>query len=167
MSEQLRTVPWYDRNPLTILKRFTDVVSPHSLTERWIYSVPEGKKAFLQYVFLYGLRGDAATTSKAVLSQIYYQPNDGSEQIFIRMGKEYFEVKEYETTYLTQCGLYGAGDVFKAKTWDPSVGGQMYLVLIAKFTEFDAFPIGIPFEEQMPAKVDIQQPIEKPWWQWW
>ena len=50
-SSRNRGVNWYDRNPTSISKTFTNTgVAPHVITARWTYTVPAGRKCQIEFV---------------------------------------------------------------------------------------------------------------------
>jgi len=54
---------WYDRNPQSITFTFyAEDTAPHSTTIRWSYTVPTGKKFYVENAMAFQLRGVAATT---------------------------------------------------------------------------------------------------------
>lgn len=54
---------WEDRNPTVIWKYFgLTGVSPHTLTQRWIYTVPANRRAFIYSLYIFYERATVATT---------------------------------------------------------------------------------------------------------
>ena len=170
MSEELRLVPWFDRNPKVIFLSYTMTgISPHSTTQRWVYIVPKGRKAFLEYAIAKIQRHTAATEGEAgyAQSQIKYQPNgqDDNHLIFANLESNN-KVDDKDEVYVGHALVMLAGDILRGRTLDLSTLGSCNYHVVAKLTEFDAFPIERPpFQVELP-KVDIQEP-EKPWWHWW
>ena len=159
MSEQLRIVPWYDRNAISVFKRYvaTDV-APHALTERWIYTVPKGRKAFVEYLAASAVRITAAGPQGLVTACIDLGLAGGTALSIMAAQVMTNNVGDKDRVNIGQSLTLDPGDVLKANTTDLSTGGTMKYRLIAKITEFDAFPIEkLPFQPELPER-DLQEP---------
>jgi len=129
---------WYDRNPTPINAWYEADTTPHAETERWTYTVPAGKKGFVEFLSLYARRYLVATALLAAFGIIYYRPSGGTErkltQVYLydnTLGKETSQV-------IGQGITMGPGDRIRGTTLDNSTGGGITFFLTMKGTEFDA-----------------------------
>ena len=159
MAQLLRTVPWYDRNPKSVFKRYvaTDV-APHALTERWSYTVPKGRKAFVEYLAASAVRITAAGPQGLVTACIDLGIPGPTALSLMAAQVMTNNVGDKDRVNIGQSLTLEAGDVLKASSTDLSTGGTMAYRLVAKITEFDAFPIErVPFQPELPER-DLQEP---------
>src|SRR6266478_4432571 len=71
--------PFYDRNPLNVGKTFSGVgLAPHGSTQRWVYTVPANRKAFIASAISQVLRNTVATTPARYFAGIQDTPAIGS-----------------------------------------------------------------------------------------
>jgi len=130
---------WYDRNPVRLFQYYKgDGVAPHSSTLRWTYTVPAGKKAWVELLVNRVKRSGAATTPDAVLSQIYLTPYGGSISTLLYVFFNSNTLGAGDTIIVPASMMLGAGDVLSAYTQDASTGGLVDYLVSAKITEFDA-----------------------------
>jgi hypothetical protein len=130
---------WYDRNPSIQVKNYSATeMFPHFITLRWSYTVPSGKKAFLELGDIEVVRAAAATTVGRVKAAITYTPSGGSEVNVIVVEIRTNGVGDRAGKTLGQAFVMSAGDSINAYTEDTSSGGSIDYYLSAKITEFDA-----------------------------
>ena len=130
---------WYDRNPSIQVKNYSAAgVAPHTSTLRWSYTVPSGKKAFLELADIEVVRATAATTVGMVSAGITYTPSGGSEVNVIVVEIRTNGVGDRAGKTVGQAFVMSAGDSIKAYTTDTSTGGTIDYTMSAKITEFDA-----------------------------
>ena len=159
MAQVLRTVPWYDRNPKSVLKRYvaTDV-APHATTERWSYTVPKGKKAFIEYIGVLIQRITAAGTPGQVTACIDLGVEDATPVSMMAAILITNTAGDIDRDSIGQSLTLNAGEVLKCSTTDLSITGTVRYICVAKITEFDAFPIEkLPFQVELPKR-DVQEP---------
>lgn len=163
MSEQLRLVPWFDRNPSIIYKHYTGEKAVHAATERWTYTVPKNRKAFLELAVCRIMRLTASTTDpqEKVTDYIAYKPKDQNQSYLVDVEFIDAKVNAFRGDSIAQSMILFEGDNLKGYTADLNSNGTCDHMVIVKLTEFDVFPIEAPpFQIEMP-KVDIQEPTIK------
>jgi len=129
---------WYDRNPITRSLQYSATVAPHSGTLRASYTVPTGKKAFLEALLVYIRRVTAATTAGLISDSVFYTPSGGSGTYLL--ASELVD-NTVNASKIVSHGLSSAvvsGDVLEVWTSDGSTGGTVGHVLTVKITEFSA-----------------------------
>jgi len=129
---------WHDRNPFVIMRGFSSVTGPHSMTDRWTYTVPAGKKAYIEFLCIKSIRATAAGTAGTVVIQITYTPSGASEQVLAATGLYTNTVGDKDEVTCGHALTMLAGDLLKGLTYDGSTGGTVNYLVVAKITEFDA-----------------------------
>jgi len=130
---------WYDRNPGVNLRSYNGShIAPHALAERWNYTVPAGKKAFIENFEVFIQRETAATTVGHPLAQLALTPSGGSKTVMVLLWELSNTVGEHKAVFAGQGGVLLAGDRIVGETYDDSSGGYMNFIIIAKIMEFDA-----------------------------
>jgi len=125
---------WYDRSPSLQLKRFYGVdVAPHSATQRWTYTVPAGKKAFLEAINLKLIRKTAASTVGVAYASIVLNTYSVFEARVVTNN-----VGDKDAVSVGQALTLNPGDTLEGYTYDGSTGGTFDYQTIVKITEFDA-----------------------------
>jgi len=159
MSEQLRTVPWYDRNAKDkTLSYVGATVGPHISTVRKTYTVPQQRMAFIGGAFADVIRSGAADAVDLVNIAV----NVGGKMMLLASHlNNNVGHREWAT------GIHNAvvleKTIISIGTIDVSTGGTMDYGCGVSIIEFDAFPIEMPpFLPELP-EIDVQEP-EKPWW---
>lgn len=129
---------WYDRNPVAVYRYYqgASVNGGAGGTSRWTYTVPSGKKCYIDMVSArlnVQTRRTAAGFHTAVISM-----TAGAVSI------DPVRVEVYENVYgagsaagLSNLGAMGAGDVLFAQDAGASTG-DYNVTMSAKMTEFDA-----------------------------
>jgi hypothetical protein len=130
---------WYDRNPSSQwLSYQANNVAPHSITQRWVYTVPSGKKAILEFAACYVRRSAAATTVGRVQVDIWITPSGGSVKKISLAQLLTNNVGDMDRMDLGQSLILNAGDKIEGYSEDASTGGTTNILIAAKLTEFDA-----------------------------
>ena len=130
---------FYDRNPAPKSNLYSaGAVVPHGSTTRWSYTVPAGKKAWVDALFLAVDRAAAAAPAGTIAANINYVPNGGATAVLGQALLINNTVGAMDKLSVTQFGYLGAGDVISATTVDTSTGGSADLTAGAKYTEYDA-----------------------------
>ena len=132
-SSRNRGVNWYDRNPTSISKTFTNTgVAPHVITSRWTYTVPAGRKCQIEFVQIELVR---KTVAAPVNTAFGYVTIAGAS--FLRAVMESNTIGERSNTVAGVGVILEAGDVIAGLTFDSSTGGTITYTLTLKGTEFD------------------------------
>jgi hypothetical protein len=130
---------WYDRNPVQKVNNYNaTLVTPHSITERWSYTVPSGKKAMVEILEAEVLRAQAASTVGLAEALIALTPSGGSEKSVLCARIFDNTVAARSTQAIGSALLLLADDKLTGKTVDTSTGGSCDYYLAYKITEFDA-----------------------------
>src|SRR5688572_27707461 len=110
---------YVDRNPVNQSKVYnTAAVAPHGDTQRWVYTVPSGKKARINTVFTRWSRVTAGAPVGNVIAYIQQTPSGGSAGfVAVSEGAEN-TVRAAKTNALAGVGEFLAGDVLDGHTVD-------------------------------------------------
>jgi len=130
---------WYDRNPIVRVQNYNPTaVAPHAQQQRWSYTVPTGKKAFIELMQVQAYRATAATTVGMAQAGIFYYPNGGTNQPLLLEYIRTNNVGDRAADAIGNSGVLLASDQLTAYTQDNSTGGTVDYNLNAKIMEFDA-----------------------------
>jgi len=130
---------WFDRNPVHRYNYYFGLSqSPHSDTNRFTYTVPAGKKAFIELLTVFLIRDGAPTTAGWSRATLYLQPSGGTLQRCLIASIYSASLGASDHAELGQNCLLYPGDVVTGETGDGSTGGSVTYVVAAKITEFDA-----------------------------
>jgi hypothetical protein len=130
---------WYDRNPTDIEKSaVNESISPHAYTNRWSYTAPTGRKAYVELFFLKVERLTAATTAGRLYAYGYFTPSGGSDYLIALVSVMSNGVGDKDSYLIAQNLTLLPGDAIKAGDGDSSTAGLANFYEIAKVTEFDA-----------------------------
>jgi len=137
---------WYEnaRNPLQVMKYFSahpnaaSAIAPHSSTSRWTYTVPSGKKAYVELVDVLIMRTEAASAADTVWVLVNHTAFTGGVAGLISTEFISNTVGASATKTLSQSVLMLTGDTLTAFTADMSTGGKCVYAVTCKITEFDA-----------------------------
>lgn len=128
---------WYDRNAAPQPKTYAaNNVAPHVATQRWSYTVPSGKKAWLESLFLFVIRQTAATAAGRSGCAITVT----QDALMVNLLNNEFTdntVNHLKDMFATNFGILVAGNVVTGWTFDESTGGTMGYTIAAKLTQFD------------------------------
>ncbi len=127
---------WFDRNPVVQDSNFNATVAPHVSTLRLSYTVPAGKKAFVQCAFISTTRMTVAAPVGEVDWQIRHY--DGTNEAIISMIQniDNTALKPYNqqvtfNVYMT------AGQAIRFYSSDTSTGGTVSYNGQLSVVEFD------------------------------
>ena len=154
MSQELRTVPFYDRNAKPLQFNYgASTVAPHTTETRFTYTVPKGKMAWIENCLARILRDGAATAEGLAIAHIQARGYRTVEAaIFAKTLGEKASMNVGHSILLYE------GDVINGVTADVCGDGTCAYQLNVHLIEFDAFPIEeLPFRPELPVK-DIQEP---------
>lgn len=132
--------PYFDRNPLSITRSFqSNVVGPAANLLGWTYTVPAGRKAYLESYYLNVELNVAGGPPGANLKQalLRYIPVIGTPINF--QSADYYVPNALGTKVVTAGGssvIMLAGDAIEGRYTVPN-GADIYIVNTAKLTEFD------------------------------
>jgi hypothetical protein len=130
---------YYDRNPLAKNNEYSQpAIGPHSAVQRWIYTVPTSKKAYLEACECSVTRDAAAAASGLVAAEVRYTPALGVAQRIIPLLFADNVVGSPHALAVSSYGFMQAGDAVSGVTTDASTGGTLNYTLGQKSTEFDA-----------------------------
>jgi len=129
---------YYDRNATAKLFQYGATVAPHSVTQRFSYTVPGAKKAYLESIYLWKRRETVAGTPGDHNLYIQYTPNGMSAATIAQLlDSTNAAGGSGLSQYYTQFGLLGPGDQITGATYDNSIGGNVQFLVALKLTEFD------------------------------
>lgn len=128
---------WFDRNPLSLAFAYHSTVGPHALTERWIYTVPVGRKAIIGCSSCTVGPTVAPTTPGDISVDIRIDPLASAEATVL--------LAHYNSSLLSVPSfiagggitLLNAGDIIRGTTEDLAVGGTNHLFVGCGISEFD------------------------------
>lgn len=130
---------FYDRNPVPKSQLFSGAgIAPHADVIRWSYTVPVGKKAWVDGCTVYVIRDAAATAVNSCFCGIQYTPSGGAISRLNVCYQVVNTVGDQIHNSLTQIGALMPGDLIQADDSDISTGGTHVIEESAKYTEYDA-----------------------------
>lgn len=140
LSNPLNIRPlFYDRNPINRQTSYSGSgVAPHAWTVRFQFTVPTGKKLWLEYGMMESIRRTAATTAGEITQAIYVTPYGGSPANFMVRRYTSNTVNDQQYRDATTQALLLAGDVIAGGTADASTGGTVDYTMTIHAIEFDA-----------------------------
>lgn len=125
---------WYDRDPSSTDIGYTGVdVAPHSSTQRASYTVPTGKKAWVQSLSAW-IKRTAVATTLGYAKVTFYCPTGVAQRTLHNDNTDESEVAGFET----MATLIMAGEVCAIYTSDSSTGGTVSYIAGMRITEFSA-----------------------------
>jgi hypothetical protein len=113
-------------------------IAPHTQATRFTYTVPTGKKAFVEMLQTRVQRSTAASAASRVIAWIGYQPSGGSGSLMSYSVINTNGVGDKDANIVGQSIVMNAGDTLTGYTSDGSTGGACDYMLNYKITEFDA-----------------------------
>jgi len=130
---------WYDRNPYHRFQSFqNNNTAPHAITDRWSYTVPAGKKAFVEAGQTYARRVTAAAPVGLVQVTISIQPSGAGVAILLVSQIITNNVGDGDHAEIGSGPVLYPGDLIKGTTYDGSTAGTINLNVTSEITEFDA-----------------------------
>lgn len=135
----LRSKFWFDRNPLNIQRGYQNTLGPAGTATRWEYTVPVGRKAFVESIVCLLIRITAAAPVGRANCGITLTPA-GQALFYDCAVSELLDnnVGAQSSVILGQSLILFQGDLLTGWTADTSTNGTIYYRIIAKITEFDA-----------------------------
>ena len=153
LLEQLRTVPWYDRNPKTITRDFSGSPAPHAASDQQTYTVPNGKIFLLESCIVCLERETAATAEGWAGARVFAR-----EAPIVYATIRSNTVGDKDKMNSGRSIIMKPGNEIKINSFDLSTDGTIRYDCAFHGIEFDAFPIEeLPFRVKLPVK-DIQEP---------
>lgn len=134
-------VHWYDRNPRSSVKGYdAPTVAPHTVEVRWSYTVPKGKKAIIEGVYVKLIRRNVADPVGFASCHVDFLEKGGSANPPILKAMIVTNVAgDMDKDVLEGITMY-EGDKISGVTQDLSTGGSIAYMTGCKITEFDADP---------------------------
>jgi hypothetical protein len=130
---------YYDRNGTSGVKAYQAYgLAPHAEVERWSYTVPVGKKAYVE-MFQVGVKRDTvATVVSRYWAEMFFYPS-GSGATKILEASLQSNVADTQLNFIVGGSmLMFAGDQLAGWTGDASTGGTITVQVSAKYSQFDA-----------------------------
>ena len=132
---------WYDRNPSVEVDSYSGLlVVPHSAETRLTYTVPTGKKAFVELLYAKILIGTIAESAGMRYAIWRYTKKDGSAKNIVYVNIRTNVAGDKDKHEIGQSMIMLEGDKLEGITGDSSIGGTVDYLLGYKITEFDANP---------------------------
>ncbi len=130
------TLEHYERGAAHVLKSYHDaLVGPHASTTRWSYTVPTGKYAYLNSVFVYMMRDGAPTTASYADARVLV--TSGANSAYVVWVTQLQGTSGVSTQgSASDVGVFLPGTVISAETVDSSTGGTYLYTAEGIFTEF-------------------------------
>ncbi len=130
---------YYDRAAANkTLQFFSSAIAPHGLTVRATYTVPTGKKAYVDHYMLQHIR----TTAQAALSfadtYLRYTPSGGALTYIGHTFIFNLSVGATDRIVGSGTGFMATGDVIDIATSDSGATGSIDYYMAVKIFEFDA-----------------------------
>lgn len=130
---------WYDRNPVSQGKSYSATgVAPHADTQRWTYTVPNGKKVMLETSLAQVVRITAAAPVGLAKAAVNLTPLSVTSVFTTGVFHNKNGVGDSENAFMGCGAQLQAGEIIEARTQDGSTGGTMLYNIQVKLTEFDA-----------------------------
>ena len=125
---------WYDRNPVG--KEFlyqAPTVAPHALVQRFLYTVPTGKKFFLESGLALAIRDAAAGPADLVTAYLFARDYRCLAAVLLTNA-----VGDRAQMNQGRSVIMVDGDRLQGMTGDVSTGGTINYMVSAHGIEFDA-----------------------------
>ena len=130
---------YYDRNPTTIALSYNAAgVAPHANTTRVTYTVPSLRKAFVEMVYVTGIRDSAAGAASYMQVRSTITPSGGANQVILDGIAINNTVGNGSQCGPGAIGALLAGDLVSTTTLDASTGGSYIYSEGLKAIEYDA-----------------------------
>lgn len=160
----LRTLPWYDRNAVSLADSYTGTTGPHAVTVRISsYTVAKHKKAMVELLNCLVVRTTVASDDKDVMAYFTLVPKGGSAKTMLLAVIHDKTVGAKDKSVIGATLVMHEGDILTGLSYDGSADGAIRYSMAYKISEFDAYPIEIPpFQVEMPIKDIQEQPPKDP-----
>ena len=156
MSE-LRTLPWYDRNPESGVGAYLGGLAPHAGTSRLSYTCPKEKIAMVELLSCSIWRTKVDTTPGDVGAHWMLTPKGKTPMMFLYAFLFDNNLGATDTRAIGTTLILLPEDKIEGFTFDLGADGEIMYFLAYKLTLFDAFPIEAPpFQVELPI-MDIQE----------
>lgn len=130
---------YYDRTlAIATASYLAEGLAPHADTQRWSYTVPSGKKAYLQALTCMMHRDIAAAPAARAIVFARYTPSGGSATYLAVVKELQNALGIPHSSSFAGTGVMRAGDVLISETGDGSTGGAYTFLSAAWLAEFDA-----------------------------
>jgi hypothetical protein len=130
---------YYDRNGTSIVKAYQAYgIAPHAEVQRWIYTAPAGEKAYVEMLQTMVYRQTVAGVASRYWSEMFFTPSGGSATKILEVTSQSNVVDTQSNIIIAGSMLLFPGDSLEGQTADASTGGTTYVIVSAKFTQFDA-----------------------------
>ena len=139
LQKEARGLHWYDRNPESLVKGYdSPSLAPHSVEVRWSYTVPKGRKAIVEGLFVKLIRRTTATTEQLASCHVDFIEKDGGANPAVLKAVIVTNlVGDIDKDVLEGLVMY-EGDYISGATQDLSEGGTIAYMTGCKITEFEA-----------------------------
>lgn len=133
---------YYDRNPVT-RKEAAAVAAGAAVratTQDWAYTVPSGKKCFVEFLYCRALNNSATAVNGSAFAEIRYQPSGGSESNLMSAIVPAGGASIVNGFTAAGVGLMGAGDIISgySNSDNSAAGSSVVLQTTFKGSEFDS-----------------------------
>ena len=130
---------WYDRDPTPVTRVYDAVTGPHGAIQRWIYTVPAGRKAFVESLTANVTRVTVAAPADISTAYITFAETDvAPPEVMLRSATYGNLVDDKDRMATGHSMILLEGNTIRGQTADLSTGGTCYFHVAAKITEFDA-----------------------------
>ena len=130
---------WYDRYPGHVLRHYGMLgVAPHGATARWTYTVPPGRKAFLELLTAFIHRATVATTPGLAYIYVFITPAAAPGGTVMVALIRTNNIGDKDRGEVGHASILHAGDTVTAYSLDLSTDGTIDYFVAAKITEYDA-----------------------------
>lgn len=131
---------YYDRNAITEVQHSELSAGPHATTARAVYTVPAGKKAYIELAENHIRRNTAASAAARATGECAIFISGGNSGGFVQtiLWASENTVGDRDDNIIGFTTMLIAADVFQAQTSDGSTGGDISYFQKFKYTEFEA-----------------------------
>lgn len=132
---------YYDRNPINTVREFNArAVLPHAETERWTYTVPADKKAFLENGVADTILASAASSGGLRLCAITMDTDQNAALIVVtgEILPEQNTIADRDKNVFTGAMMAVAGEIIAGISVDVATDGTVNYRCVSKITEYDA-----------------------------
>ena len=129
---------YYDRNSATAGQLAYGTVAPHAAATRFTYTVPAGKRCYVEVNYVELRRVTIATSAATTYAQIYSSNSDASDTVISYTTIFDNLANTYDRTITSAVCILNAGNSLTGSTFDNSTGGTIAYTVGSKYTQFDA-----------------------------
>jgi len=150
---------WYDRSPLDILKSFEGLsLAPHSQAQRWVYTVPDLCKAYVELLCgeLYRTVAPSSGVADASIIITLQKSSSAVEEVVAFTTICNATVGTINQFHIPQNMVLYAKDIIRAYTLDNNAGGAITYRISMKATEFSRLAVGaFTGESDIQTQIDL------------